>query len=283
MFARSRAYADGDFTRTANQRKLIMAIVNKVLALNTAELLGAVQAAANCVTTDLAVGDIAALAQQFQDDGDLTIYSAMVPSTTAMIGDVSYVINDPVATKEMMKLVEAGEDPSSVVSSGYVDPGDTAGGASTYGNGYGSTGSGAGNGAGNANYYDPATPMHREPEEPTTAAMLTTVTLTTPVERVEPAGTTTELLLAARAVPTVQADTTPAIPIRALRRDGIRCLAGVSLGSSNCASGIGFDRCRFLIGSSTGRLSFGSPVEFSYPLRDTGDHRLQRRMGLAKT
>ena len=46
-------------------------------------------------------------------------------------------------------------------------------------------------------------------------AMLTTVTLTTPAERVEPAGTTTELLLAARAVPTVQADTTPAIPIRA--------------------------------------------------------------------
>ena len=135
VFARSRAYADGDFTRTANQRKLIMAIVNKVLAMNTTELLGVVQAASNCVTTDLAVGDIAALAQQFQGDEELTIYSAMVPSTTAMIGDVSYVINDPVATKEMMKLVEAGEDPSSVVSSGYVDPGDTAGGASTYGNG----------------------------------------------------------------------------------------------------------------------------------------------------
>lgn len=215
VFARSRAYADGDFTRTANQRKLIMAIVNKVLALNTAELLGAVQAAANCVTTDLAVGDIAALAQQFQDDGDLTIYSAMVPSTTAMIGDVSYVINDPVATKEMMKLVEAGEDPSSVVSSGYVDPGDTAGGASTYGNGYGALVRAPATAQETPIITIRATPMHREPEEPTTAAMLTTVTLTTPVERVEPAGTTTELLLAARAVPTVQADTTPAIPIRA--------------------------------------------------------------------
>ena len=45
VFARSRAYADGDFTRTANQRKLIMAIVNKVLAMNTTELLGVVQAA----------------------------------------------------------------------------------------------------------------------------------------------------------------------------------------------------------------------------------------------
>ena len=206
----------------------------------------------------------------------------------AMIGDVSYVINDPVATKEMMKLVEVERTPARlsrqdtlIRATPQAVPARTA------------TVTAALVRAPATAQETPiitirATPMHREPEGPTTAAMLTTVTLitvtlTTPAERVEPAGTTTELLLAVRAVPTVQADTTPAIPIRHLRRDGIRCLAGVSLGSSNCASGIGFDRCRFLIGSSTGRLSFGSPVEFSYPLRDTGDHRLQRRMGLAKT
>lgn len=163
VFARSRAYADGDFTRTANQRMLIMAIVDKVLALNATDLLGVIQAASQCVTTDLAVGDIAALAQQFQDEGDLTIYSAMVPSTTAMIGDVSYVINDAAATKEMMKLVEAGEDPSSVVSSGNVPIDDTtsnsgtgtgtgydAGGAETYGysDNYGT-------GTGSSGYADP--------------------------------------------------------------------------------------------------------------------------------
>ena len=217
VFARSRAYPDGDFTRTANQRKLIMAIVNKVLALNTAELLGAVQAAANCVTTDLAVGDIAALAQQFQDDGDLTIYSAMVPSTTAMIGDVSYVINDPVATKEMMKLVRTparlSRQDTLIRATPQAVPARTA------------TVTAALVRAPATAQETPiitirATPMHREPEGPTTAAMLTTVTLitvtlTTPAERVEPAGTTTELLLAVRAVPTVQADTTPAIPIRA--------------------------------------------------------------------
>lgn len=155
VFARSRAYADGDFTRTANQRALIMAIVNKVLDLNATDLLGVVQAASSCVTTDLAVGDIAALAEQFQDEGDLTIYSAMIPSTTAMIGDVSYVINDPVATKEMMKLVEAGEDPSSVVSTGNVaipeSTGSTGSGTtSTY-----SDNSGYGTGVDNSGYYDP--------------------------------------------------------------------------------------------------------------------------------
>lgn len=159
VFARSRAYADGDFTRTANQRALIMAIVNKVLDLNATDLLGVVQAASSCVTTDLAVGDIAALAEQFQDDGELTIYSAMIPSTTAMIGDVSYVINDPVATKEMMKLVEAGEDPSSVVSTGNVaipeSTGSTGSGTtSTYSDNSG-YGTGVGTGADNSGYYDP--------------------------------------------------------------------------------------------------------------------------------
>lgn len=159
VFARSRAYADGDFTRTANQRALIMAIVNKVLDLNATDLLGVVQAASSCVTTDLAVGDIAALAEQFQDEGDLTIYSAMIPSTTAMIGDVSYVINDPVATKEMMKLVEAGEDPSSVVSTGNVaipeSTGSTGSGTtSTYSDNSG-YGTGVGTGADNSGYYDP--------------------------------------------------------------------------------------------------------------------------------
>lgn len=157
VFARSRAYVDGDFTRTANQRKLIMAIVDKVLALNATELLSVIQAAAQCVTTDLAVGDISALAQQFQDDGDLTIYSAMVPSTTATIDGVSYVINDAAATKEMMALVEAGKDPSSVVSSGNVTvPESTSssggGSTSTY-NGYSASGSGTG--SNNSSYYDP--------------------------------------------------------------------------------------------------------------------------------
>ena len=165
VFARSRAYADGDFTRTANQRKLIMAIVNKVLALNATDLLGVVQAASQCVTTDLAVGDIAALAQQFQDEGDLVIYSAMVPSYTQDINEggvmVSYVINDAEATKKMMKLVEAGEDPSSVVSTGSASASDANTGTGTvdsYGSydnsGYG-TAAATGTGTDNSGYYDP--------------------------------------------------------------------------------------------------------------------------------
>ena len=143
VFARSRAYVDGDFTRTANQRKLIMALVEKVLALPVTDLPGVIQSAAQCVTTDLSVSDILSLAQQFKDEGDLTIYSAMVPSTTGYIGEVSYVFTDEAALKEMMEVVEAGEDPSGIVSSGVVStPGasssssgtssSSSGGSSTY-------------------------------------------------------------------------------------------------------------------------------------------------------
>ena len=120
VFARSRAYVDGDFTRTANQRKLIMAIVEKVLALPVTELPGVIQSASQCVTTDLSVNDILSLAQQFKDEGDLTIYSGMVPSTTGWIGQISYVFTDEAALKEMMEVVEAGEDPSGIVSSGVI-------------------------------------------------------------------------------------------------------------------------------------------------------------------
>ncbi|WP_165174031.1 LCP family protein [Adlercreutzia sp. ZJ242] len=112
VFARSRAYVDGDFTRTANQRKLIEAIVDKVLSAPITSLPGIIEKASDCVTTNLSITDIIALAQQFKSDGGLTIYSDMVPSWTQTIDGISYVINDAEATKEMMAVVEAGEDPS---------------------------------------------------------------------------------------------------------------------------------------------------------------------------
>ncbi|KAB1634954.1 LytR family transcriptional regulator, partial [Adlercreutzia muris] len=74
VFARSRAFVDGDFTRTANQRKLIMALVNKVLDMPVTDLPGVIQGAAKCVTTDLSVTDIISLAEQFKGEGDLTVY-----------------------------------------------------------------------------------------------------------------------------------------------------------------------------------------------------------------
>lgn len=117
-FARSRAYADGDFTRTSNQRLLVEALINKMLSLPVTELPGVIDKAAQCVTTDLSVTDIVSLASQFQDATDgVEIYSAMVPSTTAMIDGVSYVLTDDELLKKMMEMVEAGEDPATLDTS----------------------------------------------------------------------------------------------------------------------------------------------------------------------
>ena len=116
-FARSHQYVDGDFTRTANQRKLIGALIDKVVTLPITDLPGVIQSAAQCVTTDLSVSDIVALAEQFKDEGDITIYSAMVPSTTGMIDEVSYVFTDKTALAEMMRIVEEGGDPSGITAS----------------------------------------------------------------------------------------------------------------------------------------------------------------------
>lgn len=120
VFARSRAYADGDFTRTSNQRLLIEALANKVLSLPATELPGVIQKAAKCVSTDLTVNELYSLVMQVQGAGDLTVYSAMVPSTTAMIDGISYVITDTYGLADMMEIVEAGGDPNTVELSGYA-------------------------------------------------------------------------------------------------------------------------------------------------------------------
>lgn len=118
VFARSRAYVDGDYTRVANQRKLIMAIAQKVLTMPSTEMPGVIQAAAKCTTTNMTVQDIVALAQQLRsgDNADLVIYSATIPSVPEYIDGVSYVFADTEGVKEMMKVVAAGGDPSTVTA-----------------------------------------------------------------------------------------------------------------------------------------------------------------------
>lgn len=146
VFARSRAYADGDFTRTQNQRKLIQAIVDKVLSLPVTELPGVIEAAAQSVTTDLSVTDIINLAQQFQDEGDMVMYSAMVPSVAQYVNGISYVFTDTGQLAEMMKVVEEGGDPSGITVSDEMMAKAIAAeqnqGYSSYGSGYSSYGSG---------------------------------------------------------------------------------------------------------------------------------------------
>ena len=114
VFARSRAYVDGDFTRTANQRKLIAALAEKILSMPLAKLPGIVQTAAGSITTDMSVTDLYSLATQFQDGGELSMTSCMVPSITGMYKSASYVFCDENALATMMQTIEAGGDASEI-------------------------------------------------------------------------------------------------------------------------------------------------------------------------
>ena len=113
VFARSRAYTDGDYTRVANQRTLIQAIADKALKENAVDLSNTVTSAAKCVTTDLSAQDLVTLALKIQNVSDLKIYSATLPSTTGTIDGVSYVFADVPGIQVLMDAVNAGKDPSS--------------------------------------------------------------------------------------------------------------------------------------------------------------------------
>ena len=109
-FARSRAYEDGDITRTSNQRLLIEAIINKILSLPAERIPGVVLTIADCVSTDLTTTEILSLAMRFSDVDSLTIYSCMVPCNY----DGSYLAVSQTALTEMMEIIEMSGDPSTL-------------------------------------------------------------------------------------------------------------------------------------------------------------------------
>ena len=120
VFARSRSYVSGDFQRTTNQRLLIEAVVNKVMAMPATDIPGVVQKAAKCITTDMSVTDIIGYAQSFQKAGKVTMYSAMIPSYTAEQNGISYVVCNTTLLTKMMAIVDQGGDPSTVATDSTV-------------------------------------------------------------------------------------------------------------------------------------------------------------------
>lgn len=124
VLARSRAYYDGDYTRQVNQRKVIMAIVNKGLTAPATELSGLIQASTKFLTTDSAMDFdfIYSLADQIRHNNDkpISIYSATIPSSTANIDGVSFVIADKAGVEEMAKVFLKGGDISQGVSASSI-------------------------------------------------------------------------------------------------------------------------------------------------------------------
>lgn len=116
VFSRSRDYADGDFTRVSNQRKVIEAIIHRGLEAPATELQGLIQASASFLTTDSAMDFdfIYSLADQIRHNNDypVTLYTATIPASTDTIDGVSYVIADEAGVAEMMDVFLAGGDVS---------------------------------------------------------------------------------------------------------------------------------------------------------------------------
>ena len=123
VFARTRHYADGDYTRVRHQRELISAIVQKMRGMPITDLLAALQASASAVHTDMKLADLVALARAMQNtEDDLSVYSATLPSTTGMIGRASYVFADTAGVKHMMAAVDAGDDPAQTAQARSAQP-----------------------------------------------------------------------------------------------------------------------------------------------------------------
>ena len=112
IFARSRSYETGDFQRTTSQRLLIKAAVDKMLSMDPSEYPGLLEKISTCMNTDFTIQELLGLAQAFTDEPELKMYSAMVPSGTADIDGVSYVVVDEALLEEMMKLVDKGKNPA---------------------------------------------------------------------------------------------------------------------------------------------------------------------------
>ena len=105
-------YGDGDRYRAANQRIVISAVVQKVLASNPLTLASTVSTLAGYVTTDMDVSSIASLSTQFLGmDVNSDIMSGMEPTTPEYVNDTWYEICDTAAWKKMMDRVNRGLSP----------------------------------------------------------------------------------------------------------------------------------------------------------------------------
>lgn len=130
FYCRCRHFPDGDYTRMRHQRTFIKAMLNQLLATNDpTRIVSLVDATADVISTDLSVAEIVSLGSEMVGmDTEKDIYTAYVPSEPKEVDGVSYVIADWDALDEMMKVVDAGEDPSTfdVDRYGYKDEGSSS-------------------------------------------------------------------------------------------------------------------------------------------------------------
>lgn len=116
LFSRVRHGFDlGDYQRQKDQRILIEAIMHEVLSLSPLQMPGVVGHMGGLVSTSMRTYSILPLMLRLKLARNVTIYQATVPSTTAMIDGVSYVVADEEALSQMMRVINAGGDPATLM------------------------------------------------------------------------------------------------------------------------------------------------------------------------
>jgi LCP family protein required for cell wall assembly len=116
LFSRVRhGFALGDFQRQADQQLVIQAIIAKIRTLPITELPAVAQSMGSLLSTTMRCYSILPLLVRMSMTTP-TVYQASIPSTTQTIDGVSYVVVDSSALSQMMEVVNAGGDPSTVTS-----------------------------------------------------------------------------------------------------------------------------------------------------------------------
>lgn len=112
VYARERHnVTGGDFSRAQAQREIVIAIIEKVLQAEAADIPDMIVELASCVATDYSVADLASLAQKFIGK-ELTVHSAICPSYACTEDGVSYACPMFQEWQAMMRRVDAGLDPN---------------------------------------------------------------------------------------------------------------------------------------------------------------------------
>lgn len=112
-------YGSGDDYRAANQRTVLSAIAQKLLASDPVTMANTISAMSENVLTDMDVASIIAIAQSMSGMEADSIYTAKAPATSEYTGGIWWDILDEEEWEEMIKRVDEGLPP---VEEDKIDP-----------------------------------------------------------------------------------------------------------------------------------------------------------------
>jgi LCP family protein required for cell wall assembly len=109
-FVRSREYADGDFTRMANQQLFMKALLSQTLSLsNLPDATRIVDAGIENLTTDMTLSELFGAAWMVRGLEDGALEAKTVPGEARYSGGAWYVIVDEAAFDELLTDLSSGE------------------------------------------------------------------------------------------------------------------------------------------------------------------------------